>query len=658
MATAAQRYGTLELSAGNGLYAEDQASTPSSRSGRIVRASMAAAGMLVAATAATVLVRHSVGVDVVGSVPQPKMAPNFGALAREAALAASAVAQSTVAAASASSATSGSGLTPHILLVVADDMGWNDISYNNDASLTNQVETPQLYELAKAGIILDKFYAFADCTPSRAALLTGAHPLKTGMYLDTVAYDSEWSLPLDFHTLPEFLRDANYSTYMVGKWDIGHFSTKVVPTARGFDSFQGYYGSAIDYDSHAVRHAQYCTTHECKVWLQQCSDRNLYDYHDGMENLANANYSTWAFESFAEAALAKHVTEKTTKSPLFLYLAHQAPHAPHSAPNSTVQYFTDRFLSDEGTSTNGWYERATFAACVKEMDDTVYSLVEQLVSLGLYDNSFIFFLSDNGAGVGATAGGSNWPLRGGKFLPYEGGIRVPAFVHSPLLPFARRGTTLSALFHITDVVPTLLELAMGESYATHTDGLYGLSQLDLLWTGNETAAPRTEILAHANVADDDTRSYWFGALILGKWKAVFNATAAAAYSPDSATYASSDSCYVLPTELSDLARDGEIALSDYFNHSSLYDLDADPYEATDLKAQHPAVFRHLATKFVEATSSAADAEYMCGCNCRDQGCDMLYQWFYEHDCFVYPWSTTMDSEISATALNSGKLPSR
>merc|ERR1719267_325119 len=99
--------------------------------------------------------------------------------------------------------------------------------------------------------------------------------------------------------------------------------------------------------------------------------------------------------------------------------------------------------------------------------------MKKLESGGLYEKSFVLFMSDNGAMPGMTGGGSNWPLRGGKFLPFEGGVRVPAFVHSPLLPASRVGTTVSGLIHVTDLAPTLLELAMGQQSDEFTSSMDG-----------------------------------------------------------------------------------------------------------------------------------------------------------------------------------------
>lgn len=529
---------------------------------------------------------------------------------------------------------------PHIILVLVDDMGFNDISYNNDPQLVNQVETPFLKQLARSGIILEKFYAFADCTPSRAALLTSVHPLTSGMYMDTINYDSEWGLPLRYKILPQHLKLANYTSHIVGKWDIGHYTRMLTPIERGFDSFLGYYGSSVDYFSHEVTQTQYCETTACKHWLNKCDGSVFTDFHWNKEYLQTLNYSTAVYEHRVETILDEYA-EKGHTDPLFLYVAHQAPHSPHQASNETNEYFQSQFLVGE----TGWKRRATFAACLYELDTAIQSMVERMQSLDLYSRSYIFFMSDNGAVPGKLGGGSNWPLRGGKFLPYEGGVRVPAFVHSPMLPRKRWGSTYSSLVHITDILPTVLDLA-GISNIEGT--IDGISFLQSLFSGAEGS--RVQVLVHADVADKNDRTQWFGAYIHRDWKIVINGTDAGWYSPDSLEYATTEMGYTKPEVYTDrAARHGDY--SSYFNTSALYDLKTDPSERTNLIETYPEIFEKLRGKFVEYVAQAADAEYDCGCNCQSDGCAYLYEWFYHHSCFVYPWSSN-----SKTATPSPEKP--
>nr|XP_054933356.1 arylsulfatase B-like [Dermacentor andersoni] len=133
---------------------------------------------------------------------------------------------------------------PHIVFILADDMGWNDVSFHG----SSQIPTPNLDALAADGVILNNFYAQAACTPSRAALMTGLYPIRTGLTLDVA---DPWGLPLDVRILPQYLKDLGYDTHLVGKWDLGYYKTSLTPTCRGFDSFYGYYCTEEDYYTHS-----------------------------------------------------------------------------------------------------------------------------------------------------------------------------------------------------------------------------------------------------------------------------------------------------------------------------------------------------------------------------------------------------------------------
>ena len=142
------------------------------------------------------------------------------------------------------------------MYVLADDVGWNDFGYQSTDlggdSLPYGGATPTLDRLARAGVRLSNFYAMPDCTPSRAALLTGVHPIHTGLYHMSIATTMPFGLPLRFATLPQYLKEVQPETksHGVGKWDLGHFEAHYVPTARGFDSWYGYYSSFTSYFPH------------------------------------------------------------------------------------------------------------------------------------------------------------------------------------------------------------------------------------------------------------------------------------------------------------------------------------------------------------------------------------------------------------------------
>jgi hypothetical protein len=200
---------------------------------------------------------------------------------------------------------------PHIIFILADDLGWNSIGYYDyDLSFA----TPHLTALAKDGIILANYYSQEVCTPGRAALLTGRYPLSIGMQYGVVETDTPWGLNLNETTLAEVLKLNGYATHMLGKWHLGHHSPQYLPTARGFDTFTGYFDGDNYY--YSKRNPTKDTFFDFTS-----SDKDCY-YNYVNPNMHN--YSTHLYRDLAINIINDH---KSTV-PLFLYLSFQAVHDP------------------------------------------------------------------------------------------------------------------------------------------------------------------------------------------------------------------------------------------------------------------------------------------------------------------------------------------
>lgn len=372
---------------------------------------------------------------------------------------------------------------PHVVVIVADDLGWNDVSSHGSP----QILTPNIDRLALDGVSLFNYYVLPICTPTRSALLTGRYPIHTGMQTNTIGASEPYGVPLNFTFLPEKLRQVGYKTHAVGKWHLGYFNKDYLPINRGFDSFYGYYCGKGDYFNHINFEHNYTG----------------FDFHEDGDvyKPVFGQYSTEIFTAKAGQIIKDHDPNK----PLFLYLAHQAVHsANHDDLLQAPQEYIDRFphISFE--------KRRKFAGMVAALDDSVGNVTAYLKEAGLYDNTVIFFTTDNGGPAHGFDGNyaNNFPLRGVKHTLWEGGVRGTAFVHSPLI--AKKNRVSDKLLHVCDFHPTILKLAGAN--ISDDDPLDGFDIWDTL--SIDSPSPRREILLNI---DPDGH---YGALRSGDYKVI------------------------------------------------------------------------------------------------------------------------------------------
>lgn len=352
---------------------------------------------------------------------------------------------------------------PNIIVILADDLGWNDLSFHGSP----QIPTPNLDSLAVDGVILNNYYVTPLCSPSRGALMTGLYPIHIGLQHDVIYTYEPRGLPLNHTLLPEYLRTLGYTTHAVGKWHLGFFRKEYTPTYRGFDSHFGYWGGKEDYYDHT----------------QQMGEMWGLDFHHNMQSITDmvGQYSTELFADEAAKIILKHNASK----PLFLYVAYQAVHSANSydtlqAPPKYVKRFPH--IQDKN--------RKIFAGMVSAMDDSVKVIIDALKKNNMFNNSIILFSTDNGgpaAGFNDNAA-SNWPLRGVKGTLWEGGVRGISFIWSPLLKKPHR--TSMDLIHITDWLPTLYYAAGGNPLDLGV--LDGYNVWETL--SNGVPSPRSEVL--------------------------------------------------------------------------------------------------------------------------------------------------------------------
>jgi len=381
-------------------------------------------------------------------------------------------------AASHTAAADDAGSRPHILLIVADDLGWKDVSFHG-----SEIATPNLDELARAGVWLEQFYAQPMCTPTRAALMTGRYPLRYGLQTAVIPSAHTYGLPTDEWLLPQALKEAGYATAIVGKWHLGHADPKYWPLQRGFDYQYGPLIGEIDYFTHEQHH--------------------VLDWYRNGKRVVEKGYSTTLLGDAAVQRIEKH----DPAQPLFLYLAFNAPHTPYQAP----QAYLDRYagIADPG--------RRAYAASITAMDEQIGRVLAALDAKRMRGDTLVLFQSDNGGTYNPMFAGEgdmskvripcdNGPYREGKGSLYEGGTRVVALANWP--GHIQPGTR-NEVIHVVDLYPTLTGLAgASTSRAKPLDGL------DVWLTVSEgKPSPRTEVIYNvepfrAGIREGDWKLVW------------------------------------------------------------------------------------------------------------------------------------------------------
>jgi len=282
---------------------------------------------------------------------------------------------------------------PNILMILADDLGYGDLSSYGATDL----QTPNIDKLVASGIRFDKFYANCPvCSPTRAALLTGRYPDLVGVpgVIRTHVANNWGYLDPRAVLLPQLLKKAGYHTAIVGKWHLG-LSSPNKPNERGFDHFHGFLGDMMDdYYSHRRHGFNYMRLDEKDI---------------DPEGHATDLFTQWSIDYIGQRA--------KSKQPFFLYLAYNAPHAPIQPPE-------DWLASVKKRQKNIADSRARLVALIEHLDDGIGKVLTVLKETGLSGNTLVVFTSDNGGQL--SVGANNGPLRAGKGDMYEGGIRVPA----------------------------------------------------------------------------------------------------------------------------------------------------------------------------------------------------------------------------------------
>jgi len=417
------------------------------------------------------------------------------------------------------------GEKPNIVIIMADDLGWADVGYHGA-----KTSTPNIDRLAKDGVRLENFHVCPLCSPTRAGLLTGRWPIRSGMGESVITPWRKYGLPTSERTLADLLAMAGYERRgIVGKWHLGHYEKKFLPLSRGFTSFYGMYNGAFDYFTHK-------------------RDGEL-DWHKDFETCRDEGYAT----DLIGREAVRFVEQSPAGKPFFLYVPFNAPHLPLQAKEEDKAKYAH--IGDEN--------KRTYAAMVDSMDQSIGRILGAIEARGAVDNTFVLFMSDNGA----IQYGDNGPWRSSKGSVYEGGVRVPAAVRWPA--GIRGGRAVDGLMGFIDVYPTLKRIA-GVT-GPDPNPLDGQDMLDVI--RGQAAAPKRDWFSYiAQGTPEQT------AVCDGEWKLVVLGGS------------------VLDVDLSGVGQRGSVEGK---MTVELFRLDQDPGEKTNLAAEHPEIVAPLLKRLKE-----------------------------------------------------------
>ncbi|WP_050028631.1 sulfatase [Verrucomicrobium sp. BvORR034] len=384
---------------------------------------------------------------------------------------------------------------PNIIFILADDLGYTDVATFG----SKYYETPHINQMAAQGVKFTQGYSCGpNCQPTRAALMSGQYGPRTGVYtvggIDRFPWqtrslrpvDNVVNLPLEKVTLAQTLKNAGYATAMFGKWHLGN-GEAYHPSKRGFDEAIVSNGRHINFDTNP------------KVDVPK--DAYLADFLTDR---------------------AVDFIQRHKEGPFFLYLPHYGVHSPYEAKADLIARFKDK-------PAVGGHHSPVYAAMLASVDESVGRILKLLDDLKLSENTLVVFSSDNGGVGGYEREGiegkgitDNAPLRGGKGMLYEGGVRVPYVFQWK--EHIKAGQVNTTPINSVDLYPTLVELAGAKAPAVAEQPLDGVSYVNELIQPGAAPRGRDAIFWHfpgyLGAGGDTWRTTPGGSIRQGDWKLI------------------------------------------------------------------------------------------------------------------------------------------
>jgi hypothetical protein len=371
---------------------------------------------------------------------------------------------------------------PNIIIILADDLGYHDVSYYG----TKDIQTPNIDFLSTSGMRFDRFYSNSSvCSPTRASLMSGRYPERVGvpgLVRSTPSSNFGYLTPNTI-LLPELLKKMKYNTALVGKWNLGLESPNL-PNDKGFDFFHGFLDDKMDdYYTHLRN--------------------NINFMRRNKDIISPVGHATDLFTNWAVDYIK---SQENKQDPFFLCLAYTAPHTPLQPREDWLKKIKQRELGISDT-------RAKLIALIEHMDDGIGKLIHELKISGKYDNTLIIFLSDNGGKLENEANNGN--IRGGKGSFYEGGVRVPAFFVWP--GHIQAGSINNQRAITMDVLPTISDILKFKN----NNPVEGVSLLKILKNSQDSLTERN-IFFTRREGDVEFGGQAIHMVISNNWKLVQN----------------------------------------------------------------------------------------------------------------------------------------
>ena len=349
---------------------------------------------------------------------------------------------------------------PNILIILADDAGYSDFGFMG----SDEIKTPNLDKLASDGVMFNNAYVSASvCSPSRAGLLTGMYQQRFGHECNL---DSDVNNSFDPNqiTIAEALKTKGYRTGLIGKWHLGD-KKQNHPLNNGFDYFWGFISGARNY-------------------FYNPSEESRNSIRNVVENNSPTKFDGYLTDVLGDKAVDFIEKNHQSNSPFFLFLSFNAPHTPMQAKKEVLEKFKDN-------------PRKVYASMMWSMDEAIGSVINELKENGQYNNTIIYFLSDNGA-TSSKSSSSPFPFKGWKGNQYEGGIKTPMIMtwKNKIKPNTQFNGFISSL----DIFKTSLEVSnVDKSSMKNADGKNIMSSLnnktieneDLFWRKDKMATVRS-----------------------------------------------------------------------------------------------------------------------------------------------------------------------